>query len=249
MTTEVPLIVADWPAPSRVRAVSTLRMGGVSQGPWASLNLGTHVQDAPRHVSVNRQRLGDRLGVAEPAIGWLSQVHGTEVAPLPAEGVPQADASVTSHPGQVCAILTADCLPVLFCNRQGTRVAAAHAGWRGLSEGVLERTLAALGAPPEEILAWLGPAIGPAVFEVGPEVRVAFVARHPQTESAFVRSAGGGDRYLADIYQLARTRLELAGVSQVYGGGLCTVTDSTRFFSYRRDGVTGRMASLIWIEQ
>lgn len=247
MISEQDLIVPDWPAPDRVRAVSTTRRGGFSQAPWASLNLGSHVEDNPEHVAQNRKRLADRLGLESGSFGWLSQVHGTRLVALPVEGVPEADASMTDQAGQVCAILTADCLPVVFCDRSGTQVAAAHAGWRGLCHGVLEQVVSSFRGPAGEILAWLGPAIGPGQFEVGPEVRDAFIAEDRHAVKAFLPSARPG-YFMADIYRLARQRLENAGVGGVYGGGLCTVSDSTSFYSYRRDGRTGRMATLVWLD-
>ncbi|MCR8916533.1 peptidoglycan editing factor PgeF [Marinobacter panjinensis] len=246
MTFELPLIVPDWPAPSWVNAASTTRVGGVSKSPWDSLNLGTHVGDDLEDVTKNRALLGQWAEPGAQSFGWLNQVHGTHVAELPQPGQVTADACVTSQPGAVCAVLTADCLPVLFCDPSSGRVAAAHAGWRGLCDGVLERTLEHLGNPAS-VLAWLGPAIGPEQFEVGAEVRDAFLLSDPQAGRAFAPSPRHPGRYLADIYELARQRLAAAGVLQVYGGGFCTVTDSDRFFSYRRDGQTGRMASLIFI--
>lgn len=246
MTSDLPVIVPSWPAPPGVKAACTTRGGGVSQAPWASLNLGSHVGDAPGDVLENRRRLGAWAGVDEGRFGWLEQVHGAEVVELPAFGTPRADASFTSEPGTVCAILTADCLPVLLCDAEGTRVAAAHAGWRGLCDGVLERTVEHLGNPAR-LMAWLGPAIGPGQFEVGPEVREAFVLAGPAAITAFSPTARSG-HFMADIYQLARQRLANAGVLQVYGGEYCTVSDPALFYSYRRDGQTGRMASLIWLE-
>lgn len=239
-------IEADWPAPPHIRAVTSTRGGGVSQGAYASLNLGDHVGDDPRAVAANRQRLAQALSLpAQPL--WLSQVHGCEVAEAGREQSGcQADAALAVGPGQVCAVLSADCLPLLLCDRQGTRVAAVHAGWRGLAAGVIEAALAALAVPPQQLLCWLGPAIGPSAFEVGPEVRVAFLAHDGRAEAAF--RPAHGDRYLADLPALARQRLRAAGVGFVGGGGYCTVSDRDRFFSYRRDGATGRMASLIWIE-
>ncbi len=234
----------DWPAPPRVRALVTTRRGGVSQGAWASLNLGTHVGDAPESVRANRAIVREQLP-AEPC--WLDQVHGTAVAEadVPADAPPRADASVARRPGAVCAVMTADCLPVLLCDRSGSVVAAAHAGWRGLAAGVLEATVAKLQVPPAKLVAWLGPAIGPDAFEVGGEVREAFVAADARAVSAFRPGVREG-KWLADIYRLARLRLEAIGVHGVYGGGLCTVSDA-RFYSYRRDGVTGRFASLVWL--
>ncbi|MBT2868054.1 peptidoglycan editing factor PgeF [Chromobacterium violaceum] len=238
-------ISADWPAPARVRTLVTTRNGGVSQPPYASLNLGAHVGDDPQAVAANRARLRDALP-AEPA--WLNQVHGVAVADASAVGAnpPDADASFAREPGVVCAAMTADCLPVLLCDERGQTVAAAHAGWRGLCDGVIEATVAAMALPPSDLMAWLGPAIGPDAFEVGAEVRQGFIAKDAEADSAFVDIGNG--KYLADIYALARLRLRKLGVSRVYGGDFCTVIDRDRFFSYRRDGVTGRMVSMIWLE-
>jgi YfiH family protein len=237
---------AEWPAPRNVRTASTLRIGGVSAAPFDSLNLGAHVGDAPDAVQSNRQRLRDALQLpAEPC--WLNQVHGTAVIEAGVWSTPPAaDACIARTAKQVCAVMTADCLPVLFCSRDGDRVPAAHAGWRGLADGVLESTISSLGLPGAELLAWLGPAIGPNVFEVGDEVRIAFTARDAAAAQAFRPSHRAG-HWLADIYLLARQDLARQGVTAVYGGGLCTVSDEQRFFSYRRDGQTGRMASLIWM--
>ncbi|WP_335945962.1 peptidoglycan editing factor PgeF [Pseudomonas sp. G166] len=237
-------LIPDWPAPAWVKACVTTRAGGVSLAPFDSLNLGDHVGDAPEAVAENRRRLTDRFAM-RPA--WLQQVHGVAVVEADPTQVATADASWTTTPGIACTAMTADCLPVLFCNRAGTRVAAAHAGWRGLANGVLEATLDNLEVPVGEVLAWLGPAIGPQAFEVGPEVREAFIAQLPQAAQAFVPSHNVG-KFLADIYALARLRLAARGVTAVYGGGLCTVTDP-RFFSYRRNPRTGRFASLIWIDR
>ena len=236
-------IVPDWPAPARVKSLMTTRAGGVSRAPWASLNLGDHVGDDPAHVAANRAKLREQLP-AEP--GWLNQVHSARVVELGRDTEREADASFTCQVGETCAVLTADCLPVLFCDRAGSVVAAAHAGWRGLAGGVLEATVAAMQVPPDEILAWMGAAIGPQAFEVGDEVREAFVTQHPVATAAFAPHAPG--KWLADIYQLARIRLDHVGVQAVYGGGRCTFSETGTFFSYRRDGVTGRMASLIWLE-
>jgi len=239
----VNLIVPDWPAPVQVRSLMTTRTGGVSRAAWASLNLGDHVDDDPAHVAANRARLRQHLP-AEP--GWLRQVHSARVVELGREPTPEADAAFTREAGQVCAVLTADCLPVLFCDRSGTVVAAAHAGWRGLAGGVLETTVAAMQVAPRDVIAWLGAAIGPQAFEVGADVREAFVALHPEAADAFVPQSAPG-KWLADIYQLARIRLGHVGVQAVYGGGRCTFNEADSFYSYRRDGVTGRMASLIWL--
>ncbi|MDH4611142.1 peptidoglycan editing factor PgeF [Pseudomonas sp. BN102] len=235
-------LTPDWPAPARVRACVTTREGGVSLPPYEGLNLGSHVEDDPLAVEQNRKLLTSALG-CRPA--WLSQVHGVRVVEANPSRVDEADASWIAEPGIAAAVLTADCLPALFCDRAGTRVAAAHAGWRGLAGGVLEATLDALALKPEEVLVWLGPAIGPAAFEVGPEVREAFLASHPEADQAFQPSANAG-KFMADIYQLARIRLAARGVQAVYGGGFCTVSDP-RFYSYRRASRTGRFASLVWL--
>jgi hypothetical protein len=239
----VSLIVPEWPAPARVKCLMTTRAGGVSQAPWGSLNLGDHVGDDPAHVAANRARLCRQLP-AEP--GWLRQVHSARVVELGRESNREADAALTRQSKQVCAILTADCLPVLLCDRAGSVVAAAHAGWRGLADDVLEATVAAMRVPPGEVLAWMGAAIGPQAFEVGDEVRQAFVAQHAEASVAFVPQPMPG-KWLADIYQLARIRLKHAGVQAIYGGGRCTFNEADSFYSYRRDGVTGRMAALIWL--
>jgi YfiH family protein len=235
----------SWPAPAGVCGATTTREHGASRGAYAGFNLADHVGDAPRAVAQNRSRLRAALELKNEPL-WLSQVHGTECVPVE-DAVPgiQADASVSTTPGLVCAVLTADCLPVLFCDRAGTRVGAAHAGWRGLAGGVLEATVAALDAAPGELMAWLGPAIGPECFEVGPEVREAFVAEDPAAAVCF--RAGAGDRFLADLYALARRRLRAVDVVDCYGGEFCTYTDAERFYSYRRDGRCGRMATLVWL--
>jgi len=240
------LLTPTWPAPASVRAVISTRMGGVSQPPFNSLNLGDHVGDNLAAVAENRQRLEVAARLPAAPI-WLNQVHGTRVldCALPLDSR-EADASITSRPGQVCVVMTADCLPILLCNQAGKRVAAVHAGWRGLADGVIEAALAGFDDPARQLLVWLGPAIGPDAFEVGAEVRERFLQDDPQAASAF--RPGRPGRWVADIYRLARLRLERAGVGFVGGGDYCTVTDPKRFFSYRRDGVTGRMASLIWIE-
>lgn len=238
------LLVPEWPAPDNVRSLQTLRSGGCSPAPWASFNLGDHVGDEVSRVVANRAALRDSLP-GEPL--WLQQVHGLAVLDAGSPGPSrEADASFSREPGRVCAVMTADCLPVLFCDRAGTVVAAAHAGWRGLLAGVLSATMHRMAVPPGELMAWLGPAIGPQAFEVGDEVRTAFVARDALAAEAF--SPHGAGKWLADIYQLARQRLLVAGVRSISGGELCTVSDAERFFSYRRDGITGRMASLIWLE-
>lgn len=241
-------IVPDWPAPARVRALLTTRSGGVSPAPYASLNLGDHVGDEARNVAENRARVAACLPAAPR---WLNQVHGTTVLELGLDAVsqlpPEADAALARESGQVCAVMTADCLPVLLCDQAGTVVAAAHAGWRGLHGGVLERTVAAMARPGGQLLAYLGPAIGPESFEVGDEVRALFVADGAEAQAAFKPLRPG--KWLANIYLLAHQRLARLGIHAVYGGGFCTVREAERFFSYRRDGATGRMASLIWLAE
>jgi YfiH family protein len=238
-------LTPDWPAPHPVRAAFTLRAGGVSAPPFDSLNLGRHVSDQPEAVDENRRRI--RLCLAlprEPA--WLEQVHGRAVADLDARDVPtRADASLTRVAGRVCAVQVADCLPVLFATRLGSAVAAAHCGWRGLAAGVLEATVRALAVNPDEIYAWLGPAIGPAAFEVGDEVRAAFVAQDAIAEEACAANLRG--RWQCDLFKLARQHLAALGIRAVFGGGVCTASDPKRFFSFRRDGRCGRMAALVWI--
>ena len=237
-------IIPDWPAPANVGSLVTTRAGGYSGGVFASLNLGDHVGDEAAAVAANRELVRQAIG-AQPV--WLNQVHGTRVVEAMAVdgAVPEADAAVAHRPGLACTVMTADCLPVLFCDDGGTVVAAAHAGWRGLLSGVLETTVMSMKVPTETLMAWLGPAIGPTAFEVGGEVRDAFVGASPEAEIAF--QAGATGKWLLDIYQLARQRLAGQGVTRVYGGGKCTVTDSERFFSYRREGQTGRMAALVWL--
>lgn len=238
------LLIPDWPAPASVRACVTTREGGVSLLPYETFNLGDHVGDDPVAVAENRRRLSEAFGI-RPA--WLKQVHGLVVADADPGVVAEADASFTDQPGIACTVMTADCLPALFCDRAGTRVAAAHAGWRGLAGGVLEATLDRLGVPADEVLVWLGPAIGPQAFEVGLEVRDAFTAVHPEAAAAFVDGERPG-KLMADIYQLARIRLAARGVTAVYGGGFCMVNDP-RFFSYRRTPQGGRFASLVWLQR
>lgn len=237
-------IIPDWPAPPNVRALVTTRQGGVSLPPWDSFNLGDHVGDDPARVAENRKRLRARLP-GEPV--WLRQVHGTRCvdAGAVAPGT-EADAAISRRPGVVCAVLTADCLPVLLCDDAGAVVGAAHAGWRGLLSGVIEATVAAMAIPAERLQAWLGPAIGAQSFEVGDEVRTQFMAHNLAAKAAFV--AGNPGKWQCDIHLLARQRLAALGVRRIASADFCTVRDRERFFSYRRDGVTGRMASLIWLE-
>jgi len=235
----------DWAAPARVRAVCTTRSGGASAAPYASMNPADHVGDVPAAVQANRARLQQQLALPGAPV-WLQQVHGIDVVDAArVQGVPAADAAWTGQPGVVCVVLTADCLPLLLSDREGRCVAAAHAGWRGLAAGVIEQTVRTLPVAPQQLLAWLGPAIGPGAYVVGEEVRAAFLAHDARAAAGFRPAAVGG--WHADLYQLARQRLAAAGVPAVFGGGLCTFTEPGRFFSYRRDGATGRMASLVWL--
>ncbi|WP_326540210.1 peptidoglycan editing factor PgeF [Pseudorhodoferax sp.] len=243
------LLVPDWPAPARVQALHSLRSGGVSAAPYDSLNLGDHVGDEAAAVQRNRALLAARLG-AEPV--FMQQVHGTAVERLPsAQAVPVADACMSLAPGVACTIMVADCLPVLFCDTAGRAVAAAHAGWRGLAAGVLENTVAALrrAVPQAQWLAWLGPCIGPEAFEVGDEVRAAFLAQSTAAAACFRPHTPG--KWLADLPALARLRLAGLALQGIHGNDSsapwCTVSDSSRFFSHRRDRVSGRMAACIWL--
>lgn len=238
------ILRAQWPAPDHVCAATTTRRGGVSHGDFASLNLGARTADYAEAVARNRSLLAGSLQLpGEPA--WLEQVHGTRVVAARDHARGSADAAWTRAPGEVCVVLTADCLPVLFCDQAGTVVAAAHAGWRGLVAGVLEATITAMSSPPASLLAWIGPGIGAAAFEVGDEVRQAFVAADVGAAGCFEPSPAG--RWLADLEGLARRRLAAAGVGGIYGGGCCTFSDAERFYSHRRCARTGRMASLIWL--
>lgn len=244
MSEPLEFLVPDWPAPKSVRAAMTTRRGGFSTGPYASFNLASHVGDDARAVAENRRRLREALALpSEPQ--WLDQVHGRRVVNLAGPVTESADAAVAFGPGAVAAVLTADCLPVFLTSRSGHRIGLAHAGWRGLLAGVIEETVKAMVTDPADMIAWLGPAIGPAAFEVGGEVRRMFVATDPDSAAEF--RAGRGQKYLLDLPGLARRRLADAGVSAVHGGNLCTVSDPARFYSYRRDGQTGRMAALIWL--
>ena len=239
------LIQPDWKAPVNVRAFTTTRTGGFSRDNWSSLDLGDRSGDDPRHVEQNRKVLREYLP-SEPR--WLRQVHGKCVVSYDECTTRQteADAVTSNKAGQVCAILTADCLPVLLCNRSGHEVAAVHAGWRGLAGGVLEATVAAMDGNPGELLAWLGPAIGPQAYRVGQDVVDCFRVASVENTNAFVRC---GERWLADLYHLARLTLFRLGVAQVSGGHYCTYSEPESFFSYRRDGDTGRMANLIWLTE
>lgn len=261
MSDKLNLIIPNWPAPKNVHALQTTRDGGASYAPFNSLNFGSHVNDNPQHVAQNRQLLNQFLP-SEPV--WLNQIHGINaVDAAQTDCVPDADASYTSRKNVVCVTMTADCLPILLCDTAGTVVTSIHAGWRGLCDGIIEATIssmhAKLSAKPANLMAcnlmaWLGPAIGPNAFEVGAEVRAQFIAKDAQAELAFKKQGENQeqDKWLADIYKIATQRLNNLGITQIYGGGIdqdfCTFNQKEQFFSFRRDGVTGRMASLIWLE-
>jgi YfiH family protein len=245
--TDIVFIKPNWPAPANVKALQTTRVGGLSQPPYANLNLGTHVNDDPLTVAINRQLLSPHLP-SEPV--WVNQVHGTRVVDAAqTDCLEDADAAFTTHPDVVCVTMTADCLPVLLCDEAGTVVAAVHAGWRGLCDGVIESAVNKMATDNSKVLAWLGPAIGPQAFEVGDDVRQQFLQKDANAIHAFKPN---GNKWLCDIYTLAEQRLQRSGITQIYGGGVdedfCTLTDEARFFSFRRDNVTGRMASLIWLD-
>lgn len=238
-------IVPDWPAPANVKSLQTTRHGGISAAPYDTLNLGLHVGDSPQAVARNRQLL-EPLLPSEPV--WLEQVHGTVVANADAAGCRvQADACIARHRGAVCVVMTADCLPILLCDETGTVVGAAHAGWKGLAAGVIEATIKAMEVEPQKLMAWMGPAIGQEAFEVGAEVRAAFIAHQARATEAFMAHGGQG-KYHADIYLLARQRLNSIGITRIFGGKYCTYHQTDKFFSYRRDNVTGRMGTFIWLD-
>ena len=251
------MILPDWPAPASVVALSTCRLedDGQSKDAYCNFNLGQHVGDDPNAVEANRAQLRQHCkGLRD--IAWLNQIHGTAIVPADAavgQALPvDADAAVSDSSGVACAIMTADCLPVLFCDRQGRQVAAAHAGWRGLCEGILAATVAAFDCPRNDLLAWMGPAISARHFEVGAEVLGAFLARwparnHPAIQQAFSPHSTRSEKYFGDLYQLARIQLTDLGVGGVFGGERCTFAEPEHFFSFRRDGVTGRQASLIYL--
>ena len=238
-------IVPDWPAPASVKALITTRSGGVSKGPYASLNLGLRTGDDPQAVAANRDQLNSLL--PQPP-RWLRQVHGASVVEADSlAGLPEADAGIARRSGTVCAVLVADCIPVLLADRAGTTVAIAHAGWRGLAAGIIENTARRMAVDPRGVIAYLGPGIGPGAFEVGADVRDAFLARDADAAAAFTPHAAG--KWLANLFLLARQRLRHAGVGEIHGGTLCTYSDARRFFSYRRERTTGRMAAVIWLTQ
>lgn len=246
-------ISPDWPAPANVRTHITTRAGGVSLAPYASNNVGLHVGDNPEQVAANRAQLSARLGL-QHSPQWLEQIHGVKVINAKTDGVVRtADGSYSNQKGHACLVMTADCLPILLCDKQGTQVAALHCGWRSLAKGICARGLQKFSVAPGDILAYLGPAISQPHFEVGVDVLEAFfnAARNQQhadeIANAFI-SAQRPLHFYADIYALARAELHALGVTAIYGGGDCTYTDAARFYSFRRDKVTGRMASLIWLE-
>ena len=246
-------ITPDWPAPASVRAFITTRAGGVSLSPYASNNLGQHVGDNPEHVAANRAQLAAQLGLQNTP-QWLEQIHGVKVVNAKTDGVVRtADGSYANQPAHPCLVMTADCLPILLCDKQGTQVAALHCGWRSLAKGICVRGLQKFSAVPGDILAYLGPAISQPHFEVGVDVLEAFFKaarsqQHADQIAAAFTSAQRPLHFYADIYSLARAELMALGVTSIYGGDYCTYADETRFYSYRRDKTTGRMASLIWLE-
>ena len=254
------ILTPDWPAPANVHAASTTRLGGCSESPFDSMNLGLHVGDNPASVERNRQLLSQSLAYAPADIQWLNQVHGTHIAQLAAPrdqhcAAIEADAAITRQSQLACCVMTADCLPVLICDQQGTQVAAVHAGWKGLLAGIVAKTIACFDASPSELLVYLAPAIGPQAFQVGPEVRRAFLTaqqfsgiQNQLLANCFsLDSSAHDERYLADIYQIARAELASVGVNRIFGGVHCTYSEPDLFFSYRRDQQCGRMASLIWL--
>jgi len=242
-------IYPGWPAPANVKALQTTRHGGISAAPYDTFNLGSHVGDSPQAVARNRQLLASFMP-SEPV--WLEQVHGIAVANADmADCQTFADACIARQRGSVCVVMTADCLPVLLCDETGTVVGAAHAGWKGLAAGVIEATVKAMDVAPHRLMAWLGPAIGQSAFEVGAEVRETFIAHHAQSAEAFLPLHPGegeeGMKFLADIYLLAHQRLNALGITRIFGGSGSTYHQRDKFFSYRRDGVTGRMGTFIWL--
>lgn len=241
------LIYPTWKVPNSIQAFTTTREGGVSKAPFDSLNVGDHVSDDPQAVQKNRELLANFAKLPQSPV-YLNQTHSTRVLRLPLADSQDrnADAVYTDQPNQVCLVMTADCLPVLFCSRDGKEIAAAHAGWRGLCDGMLEATVAEFRCPREEIIVWLGPAISQKAFQVGQEVIDQFCAFDPKAREAFIDDPNTSGKFLGNLYQIARQRLNKLGIQQISGGDYCTATDSAQFFSYRRDGKTGRMATLIW---
>jgi YfiH family protein len=241
------LLKPNWPAPASVHAFTTLRFGGVSEPPYSDFNLGFHVGDQDKNVVENRKRLSVTLNLPSEPV-WLRQTHSTIVLPIyDADPNLECDAAYTSSPKKICAIQTADCLPILICDVAGTQVAAVHAGWRGLARGIVKNTIDKLGIDPKLLLVWLGPAIGPAHFEVGSEVRDEFIQYNASLKDAFLPN--NNNKWLANIYLIAKILLSELGIQQIFGGEYCTFSENDKFFSYRRDGnLTGRMASLIWIQ-
>ncbi len=241
-------IYPNWQAPKNIKALTTVRSGGVSLPPFDSFNLGDHVCDDPKAVQQNRSLLVDKFDLPHQPL-FLTQTHSTKVIELPFTGSNvEADAVYTQQANQVCLVMTADCLPVLFFNKEGTEVAAAHAGWRGLCDGILEETVAKFECPTSDIIVWLGPAIGPTAFQVGEEIIEQFCAFDSNAKLAFTPDLTTSGKFLGNLYQLATQRLNKLGITEISGGGHCTYTEQDKFFSYRRDKKTGRMASLIWIE-
>lgn len=241
-------LIPTWQAPHNIYSLTTFRQGGVSESPYDSFNLGKHVGDDPKAVETNRTLLVNQFKLPQMPL-FLTQTHSTRVITLPYTGTDlEGDAVYSNQPNQVCLVMTADCLPVLFTNKQGNEVAAAHAGWRGLCDGILEETIKCFQSPREEIIAWFGPAIGPTSFQVSEDVVKQFVDKDPQAQLAFCQDSAAQGKYLGNLYQIATQRLNNMGVTQISGGEHCTYIEKEHFFSFRRDNQTGRMASLIWFK-
>lgn len=242
-------IIPNWNIPKHIHAFTTVRTGGVSKPPFDSFNLGDHVNDSPEDVAQNRALLVEKFHLPQSPL-FLTQTHSTRVLELPYSGKDiEADAVYTNQPNQVCLVMTADCLPILFVSKDGKEIAAAHAGWRGLCDGVLEATVEKFQCPSNEISAWLGPAIGAKAFQVGKEVIEQFCAFDPRAEEAFIQDNSTSGKFLGNLYQIATQRLNKLGITEISGGEYCTYTQEDLFFSYRRDKQTGRMATLIWKEE
>lgn len=247
----IPLVQPDWPQPDSVHAIVTTRKGGESLAPYDSLNLAQHVADNEQRVVQNRDKVSQEVRANDEKYQWqwLEQIHSSDVIKLDQQvAVPKADGLITSTSKLICCVLTADCLPILLCNEEGTEVAIAHGGWRGLMDGIVANTIASMDSHPASVMAWLGPAIGPCHFEVGEEVRLQFQTAESKSKVLDYFEPNGSQKYLADLYGIARMQLNNLGVTLVFGGSHCTYCDEQNFYSYRRDGVTGRMLSAIWID-
>jgi len=242
----ISIIEPDWPTPKNIKSIVSTRCGGVSSAPWDSFNLATHVSDDAKDVSENRRILVERAHLpTEPE--WLNQTHSVDAIDLDQSENRDGDASITTQKNKVAVVLTADCLPLLVTNKQGTEIAAIHAGWKGLLEGVVIKTLLAMQSKPRDLMVWLGPAISQKHFEIGDEVKHQFCKKYHHAQTHF--EAKPNNKWMANLYGLVRDQLAELAVTDIYGGDFCSYTDQHKFYSYRRDGETGRMASLIWIEE